>query len=296
MPPPDAPPDPRRGPDDRLSIGRFARLSGLSAKALRYYDHVGLLRPRHTDPTTGYRWYASGQVRQAHLVELLRGLGVPVQDMLPLVRDLDEGRLAELYARFASRAERDLLLARTRLRALRRLQAQPLPDGPHEVHEEERPRAAFAHVRYRTDVAAAEDDREAAFRRVRDALARARVLPVGPPLCAYWYGTAPRGAGMQWVCAGYEVPAPMPAPPGVEVGVTPSGRAVRVRHVGPYEYTKFVFDALHDRVRHDRNTPVDRATLEVYHTGPWDTVEARGYCTDVVWFVRLDDAGCLAYS
>ncbi len=40
--------------DGRLSIGRFARLTGLSIHALRHYDEVGLLRPDMVDPDTGY--------------------------------------------------------------------------------------------------------------------------------------------------------------------------------------------------------------------------------------------------
>ena len=30
----------------------------LTAKALRHYDEVGLLRPAHVDEWTGYRWYS----------------------------------------------------------------------------------------------------------------------------------------------------------------------------------------------------------------------------------------------
>lgn len=40
-----------------LTIGRFAQLSGLSVKALRHYDDMGLLAPAHVDPESGYRWY-----------------------------------------------------------------------------------------------------------------------------------------------------------------------------------------------------------------------------------------------
>lgn len=40
-----------------LSIGRFARLSGLSIGALRHYDEIGLLAPAETDRVTGYRRY-----------------------------------------------------------------------------------------------------------------------------------------------------------------------------------------------------------------------------------------------
>ena len=36
--------------DDLLTIGRFARLAGLSVGALRHYDELDLLRPAGTDP------------------------------------------------------------------------------------------------------------------------------------------------------------------------------------------------------------------------------------------------------
>lgn len=36
-----------------MSIGRFARLTGLTVKALRHYDEVGLLRPAAVDAETG---------------------------------------------------------------------------------------------------------------------------------------------------------------------------------------------------------------------------------------------------
>ena len=41
--------------DQLLTIGRFARLSGLSIGALRHYDELDLLRPARVDPETGYR-------------------------------------------------------------------------------------------------------------------------------------------------------------------------------------------------------------------------------------------------
>ena len=47
-----------------LSIGRFARLSGLTVKALRHYDAEGLLRPAHVDEWTGYRYYTAEQARK----------------------------------------------------------------------------------------------------------------------------------------------------------------------------------------------------------------------------------------
>ena len=45
-----------------LSIGRFARITGVSHKALRLHDTLGLLLPSHVDPDSGCRFYGNGQV------------------------------------------------------------------------------------------------------------------------------------------------------------------------------------------------------------------------------------------
>jgi PPM family protein phosphatase len=61
-----------------LSTGEFARASGLTRKALRLYDELGLLLPAKVDPCTGYRYYAPAQLEQARLVAWLRQLGMPL--------------------------------------------------------------------------------------------------------------------------------------------------------------------------------------------------------------------------
>ena len=62
----------------RLSIGEFARVSGLTPKALRLYDELGLLPPADVDPRSGYRSYDPAQLGRARLVAWLRGLGMPL--------------------------------------------------------------------------------------------------------------------------------------------------------------------------------------------------------------------------
>ncbi|MFJ3406927.1 MerR family transcriptional regulator [Promicromonospora sp. NPDC090134] len=63
---------------EHLSIGEFARTSGLTPKALRLYDELDLLRPARVDPLTGYRWYAPDQLDRARLVARLRLIGMPL--------------------------------------------------------------------------------------------------------------------------------------------------------------------------------------------------------------------------
>src|SRR5260221_4747088 len=64
-----------------MTVGQLARRAGLTAKALRHYDRVGLLVPAEVDPVTGYRFYAAEQVAQARLVQLLRSVDVPLDEV-----------------------------------------------------------------------------------------------------------------------------------------------------------------------------------------------------------------------
>ncbi len=61
-----------------MTSGAFAQASGLSRKALRLYDELGLLHPARVDPETLYRFYDPGQLEQARLVAWLRRLGMPL--------------------------------------------------------------------------------------------------------------------------------------------------------------------------------------------------------------------------
>jgi DNA-binding transcriptional MerR regulator len=64
-----------------MTIGRFARISGLSIHTLRHYDDVDLLAPAQVDQATGYRRYRQGQVQSARLIQALRWIDLPVEEV-----------------------------------------------------------------------------------------------------------------------------------------------------------------------------------------------------------------------
>jgi DNA-binding transcriptional MerR regulator len=95
--------------EERLSIGRFARLCGLSIGALRYYDQEGLLAPAAVDPHTGYRSYDRAQLELARLVARLRQMEMPLPEIRILVAaGPDERRtmLARHRSHLQARTER----------------------------------------------------------------------------------------------------------------------------------------------------------------------------------------------
>ncbi|MFG2568382.1 MerR family transcriptional regulator [Streptomyces sp. NPDC048567] len=94
-----------RGPGAELvTIGAFARLSRLSAKALRRYDELGLLPPALVDPVNGYRYYDPAQVRAARLVAWLRRIGMPLARIREVIA-LDSGAAAAAIRGYWARVE-----------------------------------------------------------------------------------------------------------------------------------------------------------------------------------------------
>lgn len=71
--------------DRRLTIGEFAALTGLTARALRLYAEAGVLAPIEVDATTGYRSYARSQLERAQHVRLLRAAGIAVADLIEVL-------------------------------------------------------------------------------------------------------------------------------------------------------------------------------------------------------------------
>lgn len=61
-----------------LAIGSFAKATQLSIKALRLYDQLGLLKPSHIDPESGYRYYGNDQLYRARLIRMLRQMEMPL--------------------------------------------------------------------------------------------------------------------------------------------------------------------------------------------------------------------------
>jgi protein phosphatase len=90
-----------------LSIGEFAKASGLTPKALRLYDELGLLPPAHVDPRSGYRTYERHQLERARLVAWLRGLGMPLA-RIRVVVDLSSAAAAAEVTSYWRQVEADI--------------------------------------------------------------------------------------------------------------------------------------------------------------------------------------------
>ncbi|WP_433469796.1 HEAT repeat domain-containing protein [Spirillospora sp. CA-128828] len=70
-----------------MLIGEVARRSGVSARMLRHYDSLGLVRPTgRTD--AGYREYSGEDIRRIFHIESLRSLGLSLREVRRALDDL----------------------------------------------------------------------------------------------------------------------------------------------------------------------------------------------------------------
>lgn len=91
-----------------MPIGRFARLSGLSARALRFYDEEGLLPPAATSLATGYRYYSEDQLATARRIGELRGLDLSLAEIRALLSESDPSQSRRHLAAHRAQLEQQL--------------------------------------------------------------------------------------------------------------------------------------------------------------------------------------------
>jgi len=75
-----------------LKIGEFSKIVCVSARMLRYYEEMGLLKPVEIDRFTGYRMYSMEQIYELQRITELRDIGFGVEEIaetLPRIDDIE---------------------------------------------------------------------------------------------------------------------------------------------------------------------------------------------------------------
>jgi DNA-binding transcriptional MerR regulator len=72
-----------------LSIGKMAEMNHVTISTLRLYDRLGLLKPRHTDPQTGYRYYDIHQNARLDMIAYMKELGMSLHEIGAVLKKED---------------------------------------------------------------------------------------------------------------------------------------------------------------------------------------------------------------
>jgi len=89
------------------SINRLAKLAGISTRTLRYYDEIGLLKPKRIS-SNGYRVYGKKEVDLLQQILFYRELSVPLEEIRKIITAGDYDPVAVLEGHLAAlKAERE---------------------------------------------------------------------------------------------------------------------------------------------------------------------------------------------
>ncbi|MEU1467411.1 MerR family transcriptional regulator [Streptomyces sp. NPDC005761] len=222
-----------------FTIGDFARYGRVSARMLRHYDAVGLLRPDRTDPASGYRYYGAAQLARLNRIIALKELGFTLQQVRAVLdeevgpeelRGMLRLRRAELEAAMAAAAA-GLVQVEARLRSIE-------SEGHMSVHEVMIKSVPAVRVAELTGVAGSYEPQDITpvigplYERLFPLLGEAGVSPTGPGIARY--EDVPEGGGAVVVHAGVTVSAPVGplGDTGVTVVELPPFEAATIVHRG----------------------------------------------------------------
>src|SRR5262249_6967347 len=248
--------------DELLSIGQFAQLTGLTAKALRHYDELGLLRPAHVDDFTAYRWYPLEQARVAVAIRRLRSFELPLDEISEVIHG-DDALLRERRAVQRARLEGRAVVTTRMIDELDRLlrgEEELVSTRRLDYRVQDMPELVLAAVRRRARVG------ELPIPEMIDetgAWAFAHDRVPGPPVAL-----CPADAeGMVALSVGWPVLGTVSPPAPIELIVCPACRAVVHTYVGEFTGLADEWRLLWESVEADgirpRGTP-----REHYETDP----------------------------
>jgi DNA-binding transcriptional MerR regulator len=256
-----------------ISIGPFARLTGLSQKALRLYAELGILVPAYVDRATGYRYYTADQIRVARLVGLLRRMDMPLATIRQVVEApapaaaerLVQGYLAALEAQLAQARrladELPRFLSTEDLPMSFDVTVQTVPDQPI-LSRKERIKVDRIDRFIRESVAALE------------AAAAAQGLATPAPAFGIYYGPInAEDDGPLEVCLPVATLPTAAATDGLTARTLPGGRVASVMLTGAEcDFPAILggYDAVHHWITQNGYQMAD-APREIWHTPPGGT-------------------------
>jgi DNA-binding transcriptional MerR regulator len=80
---------------NRYTVKQLARISGVSVRALHYYDEIGLLKPAEVGANS-YRYYGRNELLRLQQILLHKELGLPLDSIAALLDTTDRTRIDRL--------------------------------------------------------------------------------------------------------------------------------------------------------------------------------------------------------
>jgi MerR family copper efflux transcriptional regulator len=106
-----------------VTIGHVAKVTGVAAKTIRYYEEIGVL-PVPTRTASGYRQYDEPGVQRVRFIRRARTLGLPLRDLRMLTAMLNGRPRPALRPRLLALVREQLSAVRDQIAGLQFLQGE----------------------------------------------------------------------------------------------------------------------------------------------------------------------------
>ena len=103
-----------------LSIGKMAEMNQGTVPTLRMYDQLGLLKPRHVDGQTGYRYYDINQNARLDMIAYMKELGMSLKEIQGVLEAEDIALIEQILARKNEQIHEQMRALRLRHNAVER--------------------------------------------------------------------------------------------------------------------------------------------------------------------------------
>jgi DNA-binding transcriptional MerR regulator len=262
-----------------MPIGKFARATRLSVKALRNYDQLGLLAPAWVDPESGYRYYRLDQMRRADVIRMLRIADMPLADIAAVLDGTDPHDVLSSHLESLAR-QRDE--QERKLRYLEQLITRKDVTVTREVVVKSVEPQRVASHRTTTTYEQVFTAIPEGFALVFDRLQAAYVHPAGIPFTVFHRAPDAEGPGEVEMC----IPV-APNTASIATVEVAGGPVAAVVHQGPYDEMGPAYEALARWIAEHGHEAVG-PTREIYLNHP-DDVEPAGLLTELQWPIDAAD-------
>lgn len=248
-----------------FSIGEFSQITGLSVKALRFYDENGLLPPASVDSATGYRHYNAASVERARIISRLRELQFSLDDIRRVLSECeDDVQLISHFQRQLRTIQERLRMNQKTAKALEKAigdetEAADLTRTKRfSIEEKTVPSIIVAGIK----MTGRYEECGHGFKTLAGKMGR---HISGKPLCLYYDGEFREEDANFEPC--FPLRREAASVEGITVRTLPATRCITLIHQGPYRQLGRAYKAILSEL-HERGLTPDLPSRETYLKGP----------------------------
>lgn len=105
----------------KLSIGKMAKMNGISVQALRLYDRIGILKPSIVNEENGYRYYDIKQCATLDMINYMKTSGMTLKEIKQTFDNDDIASLKDVLNTHLNEIDKQINDLKTQKKAIKKM-------------------------------------------------------------------------------------------------------------------------------------------------------------------------------